>query len=262
MPTAAQVDFEIARNMRSVFMATVNSGLSMGYGTFWSGTYPGGSGRACDNTTPGALMQPAANDSSRLIYLYVPMAQAITALWLVDRLIDVSGFSAQSTSLQTITHPALTRSTDGAFVNPWIEIVTAAASAPAADLTLNYINQAGNPKQSVTSLAAGWATTVRRANPINLAPGDWGIRSLTSWQLSAGAPTAGNVAWVLGRMIQFSSQSSSAIATSYQRPNQVHALRGGLPRVRAGACVTAFGAGNLTIIGNMIMNYALSESLG
>lgn len=259
MPTMAHVDAEIARTLRTIAVGSISTGAAGTYGTFWTGTYPGTGGRACADATAGAMFPAPADDTGRLAYARAPLTGSMTNLFLYDRLVDVSGLSALSTSLQAVTHPALPRETTGEGVLAWVEIAGGATSSPITNLTFNYTNQAGAAKTAITPLVAGWAGTVRRAIPLNLAPGDTGVRSWQSLQNDAAAATAGDVAIVLGRMIQFLPQTTTAVSTAYQRSNHVNAVRGGLPRVRAGACVMAFGIGNTANLGNILLTYAVTE---
>lgn len=121
-------------------------------------------------------------------------------LFLVDRVSHQGGLSGTVATAQTTNLPtaALTRYTTG--VDLWLALeVFTVIGGTATTVTTSYTNQAGTAGQiSVASVFGG--TGAREAGlvqPLPLASGDYGVRSVESVTLAASTLTAGNFGVVL-----------------------------------------------------------------
>jgi hypothetical protein len=148
-------------------------------------------------TTTGALpfVAPTGGRDLHLIGASItPLTAGVFLLY--DRLFHIGGLSATSTAAQSVqgspASPALTRNTGGAGNMAWWEIYTIVGTS-AAVMTMNYTNQAGTSGQTSTiNIGTTGFREVTRAQRIQLAAGDTGIRAINTVQLSTTTGTVGN----------------------------------------------------------------------
>lgn len=167
--------------------------------------YTAGSGYVPTSATAGALtfIDPAGGQNS---YLAQAVVQASTTgvLILYDRLWACSGFSGTSTGLQSVTTPgSLTAARDpygGEDVEPWFEWYTA-IGATTANWTVVYNDSGGASSTAPTFVHPANAESVGQMMPIQLAAGDLGVDSMTSFQSNASSGTAGDFGFTLVRRI-------------------------------------------------------------
>jgi hypothetical protein len=163
-------------------------------------TPPAGAGEAPTGATLGSFRFTEIGGGTS-IYAVRALLQMATmgTLNLFDRLVHTSGLSGILTTAQAVNSAALTRYTDGAGVELFIEHYTA-TGATAVDITVSYTNQAGVAGQTstfpfYTSPVAG----LMQAVPLQA--GDTGVRSVQSVTLSASTGIAGDFGITLARRL-------------------------------------------------------------
>jgi hypothetical protein len=150
-----------------------------------------------DCTTTGALPFVAPTGGRDLHLIGASITPVTAGVYLLyDRLFHIGGLSATSTAAQTVqgspASPALTRNTGGAGNMAWYEIYTIVGTS-AAVMTMNYTNQAGTSGQTSTiNIGTTGFREVTRAQRIQLAAGDTGIRAINTVTLSTTTGTVGN----------------------------------------------------------------------
>ena len=155
------------------------------------------SGAIPDRTTTGALpflVATGGRDTHLIGASITPVTAGVFLLY--DRLFHIGGLSGTSTAAQSVqgspASPALTRNTGGAGNMAWYEIYTIVGTS-AAVMTMNYTNQAGTSGQTSTiNIGTTGFREVTRAQRIQLAAGDTGIRAINTVTLSTTTGTAGN----------------------------------------------------------------------
>jgi hypothetical protein len=155
------------------------------------------SGAIPDRTTTGALpflVATGGRDTHLIGASITPVTAGVFLLY--DRLFHIGGLSGTSTAAQTVqgspASPALTRNTGGAGNMAWYEIYTIVGTS-AAVMTMNYTNQAGTSGQTSTiNIGTTGFREVTRAQRIQLAAGDTGIRAINTVTLSTTTGTVGN----------------------------------------------------------------------
>jgi hypothetical protein len=150
-----------------------------------------------DLTTTGAIPFTAATGGRDLHLIGASITPTTAGVFLLyDRLFHIGGLSGTSTAAQTVqgspASPALTRNTGGAGNMAWYEIYTIVGTS-AAVMTMNYTNQAGTSGQTSTiNIGTTGFREVTRAQRIQLAAGDTGIRAINTVTLSTTTGTVGN----------------------------------------------------------------------
>jgi len=150
-----------------------------------------------DRTTTGALPFVAATGGRDLHLIGASITPVTAGVYLLyDRLFHIGGLSATSTAAQSVqgspASPALTRNTGGAGNMAWYEIYGIVGTT-AAVMTMNYTNQAGTSgRTSTINIGTTGFREVTRAQRIQLAAGDTGIREINTVQLSTTTGTVGN----------------------------------------------------------------------
>jgi len=161
-------------------------------------TPPTGVGEAPTKATAGSLPFTAVGGDTeiRVARGWITMS-TLGVVSLYDRLVHTSGLDGTLTTAQTINSAALTRHTSGEGVELLIEHYAATGSG-AATLTVTYTNQAGTSGRvaTVTFLASPLPGLMQ---PVPLAAGDSGVRSVQSVQLSNTTGTAGNFGITLAK---------------------------------------------------------------
>jgi hypothetical protein len=172
-------------------------------------------GMPAGGATPGAVSIPTRSTTGALPFLAATggrdthlIGASITpttagVYLLYDRLMHVSGLSGTLTTAQTVqgTHPgtpAITRNTGGAGNIAWYEIYTLVGTTGTV-LTMNYTDQNGDAGTSTINIGSTGFREVTRAQRIQLAAGDTGIRSIQSVQLTATTGTAGDFGLTLAK---------------------------------------------------------------
>ena len=159
---------------------------------------------ALSNATTGSLLHtsPSGSKKKRLVGIGLGGASAAGTLIVYDRLCHQGGLSGTSATEQTTNLPtaALTRYTDGAGVQIWLEIFTQIGTT-ATTITASYTNQAGT--DSRTTQQANWGATglreAQRLVRLPLASGDTGVRAVASVTAAGTTGTAGNFGVVLAK---------------------------------------------------------------
>lgn len=128
-----------------------------------------------------------------------PTSDAMTDIFLYDRLLHQSNLSGTITTAQNVqsgSGVSLTRSTSGEGNEIWLEVYTAGVGSTVRTATCSYTNQAGTAGRTTqvtpfggTSLVAG--TSVMEASRMYLQAGDTGVRSVETLTLSGSTGTAG-----------------------------------------------------------------------
>lgn len=167
------------------------------------GAAPGSSARNPTNATNGTLGQsnPGGGRQKRLAGLACCMNVAGTVV-LYDRLADISGLSATTTTAQNTTSLSVSRYTGTESIGNqiWIEIYTIIGTT-ATTITVSYTNQDGTSGR--TSQAVVFGGTGRREATrlisVPLQSGDTGVRSVESVTVLATTGTAGDFGVVIAR---------------------------------------------------------------
>jgi hypothetical protein len=150
-----------------------------------------------DRTTTGALPFTAATGGRDLHLIGASITPVTAGVYLLyDRLFHIGGLSGTSTAAQSVqgspASPALTRNTGGAGNMAWYEIYTIVGTS-AAVMTMDYTNQAGTSgRTSTINIGTTNFREVTRAQRIQLAAGDTGIRAINTVTLSTTTGTVGN----------------------------------------------------------------------
>lgn len=197
----------VAQAFSSLFRAGGNPGV---------GTYtniPGGAVQ--DRSNAGAmslgLWNPSSSEKKYLLTFGYGSSSAIDWGILVDMLVACGNISASSTGSQTVNSTAQTRQyadTLGGGVMATFEVTTALGTGTGTATLTSYTDQSGNTgaaSGTITSVASAIANRLIPSSGgavpwVQLAAGDWGIRSVESFQYSA-AHSAGvlalNLSWPL-----------------------------------------------------------------
>jgi hypothetical protein len=162
-----------------------------------------GAGNTCTSSTVGAMLIPAASNTT---YLETFSASCTTGgvLRLADRLVETSGLSLVTTGAQTINSVALpTRATGALDVELWLDIITVGGTTASATVTCSYTNQAGASGHTATLIGGipATGTTALRQYQFSLQAGDTGVQSVQSFSSGTSTGTAGNAGIVLRNRI-------------------------------------------------------------
>ncbi|MDP3910860.1 MAG: hypothetical protein Q8Q14_10770, partial [Gemmatimonadales bacterium] len=147
---------------------------------------------------------------------------------IIDRLWHDSALDMSSAVAQNITQPALTRHTDGAGVELWLECHAAWGATPVT-ATVVYTNQAGEAGQDavLTTSATSAAGLMQR---FRLSTGDTGVVSVQSFKLTGTTGATGNGGLVLCKRL-----ASIGLAADVPRDLEWAALR--FPEIEDNACL-------------------------
>jgi hypothetical protein len=203
-----------------------------------AGAPPGGTARNPTNATTGSLAQAdpgGARQQWCLGGLFAPLVAG--TLLIYDRLADISGLNATTTTAQTITGLSVSRYTGTAAAgNMAVVDIYTLIGATATTATISYTNQAGTAGQVSPAFAIG-ATNRREAQRrlfIPLAAGDTGVRSVENVDLLATTATAGDFGITIIRPLLAIPCSSAGIMW-------MRDLIAGLPQIleiMTGACIS------------------------
>ncbi|MFA6135478.1 MAG: hypothetical protein WC869_15810 [Phycisphaerae bacterium] len=173
-------------------------------------TPPAGAGEAPTSATLGAFSFTEIGAGTS-IYAARALLQMATmgTLYLYDRLVHASGLNGTLLTEQVINSAALTRYTDGAGVELFLEHYTATGST-AANITVNYTNQAGVAGR-ISTFAFLVSPLAGLMQMVPLLDGDTGVRSVQSVTLSASTLTAGDFGITLAkRLVDISPDSTNS----------------------------------------------------
>ncbi|MDE2101365.1 MAG: hypothetical protein KGL39_29225 [Patescibacteria group bacterium] len=188
-----------------VKVSGANTAAGVWHTTWLDSGFPGaGSAPAA---TPGTVYNGATNGSINFanqspsqrygLSVGATATQSMT-LWVVDRLVAVSGLSTASTGSKTVSSSAIAgRYTSGAGVQAWLEVTTATTTTAPVVHLLSYTNQAGSTGQvgaQVTFPAA--ATKLGDMIQLPLQAGDSGVQAVSTLNVDT-ASSAGAVNLVL-----------------------------------------------------------------
>lgn len=158
-----------------------------------AGSNPGSlNGVVPTDATTGAFafVNPAGGVDTYLAMLD-GIASTVGTIIVYDRLWACSTASGTNTGSNAVTFPGLTRSTNGADVEIWIEVYTPTGATPQT-LTVTYTDQDGNAGQSGTVTLTATTVAGQMIGPVALAAGDTGARAVSAFQLGGSTGTAGD----------------------------------------------------------------------
>jgi hypothetical protein len=141
-----------------------------------------GSGAPYTRASQGALPIPAPSNTSYLSGLDACCNVAGTLI-LADRVADwgVNAAVNTSQSMGAVTLP--TRATSWTDMELWFEVETALGATQTGNISIGYTDQ-GNNAGSATLTQFAASAPIGRAAPVPLAANDYGVRSVTSVQLT------------------------------------------------------------------------------
>jgi hypothetical protein len=195
-----------------------SGGMTGRFLSLWSvpatGGYPSagstpatGSGAAPNKSTTGAIPIPTPGGGNTLYVVSANGSLGICGM-VYDRLVHTSGLSGTTITAQTVNTTALTRYTDGAGVEAWLEWYTATGNT-SRTATVSYTNQSGTAGRSGTCVIPG-SCAARTMVKMLLQSGDTGVRSVESVTLSASTGTAGDFGVTLLKPIAGPTRRGSA----------------------------------------------------
>lgn len=169
-----------------------------------------GTGRKTTRTTTGALKQEnAAGGDTLHLTTWTAQATAVSSLMLYDRLWDMTynHATALSTAVDSANRPDRYQTTGLAPGNFISGEVTTALSATAHNITVTYVDDAGNTAEAAAAYAAPASAVAGRAPlvagnwfvPLN--SGDFGARYLTNIAQSTITSVTGIANWWVGHPI-------------------------------------------------------------
>jgi hypothetical protein len=171
-----------------------------------TGAYATTTGRACDNTTTGAMPLPGGGPGNGSTYIFGrgkhDSAAQNNHLMVFDRLVDYGGLSASAAGAQSLGVVAMpARGNNGVGAMLYVEPITTAASSVATTMTASYTNPAGIPGRTATAiLVSGWATATR-VYQFTLQGNDNGVKSVESWTVGSASPNPGNIGLCIARPV-------------------------------------------------------------
>jgi hypothetical protein len=198
--------------------ATTATTVGNAFSCFNVGTLPSasgvggtsGTGRKCVRTTTGALRQNNAGGGDTLhLTTWTGQATAVSSLMLYDRLWDMTHnhATATTTNVDASNRPDRYQTTDLAPGNFVSGEITTALSATAHNLTITYVDDAGNSAEAAAAYAApvsavaGRSPTVAGQWFVPLNAGDRGARYLTVVTQSTITSVTGVTSWWIGHPI-------------------------------------------------------------
>lgn len=169
-----------------------------------------GTGRACTSATTGALKFTDATGGDTLhLTTWTGQANAVSSVMLADRLWDMTYNHASSTSTTVDSANRPTRYQTAALApgNFISGEITTVLSATAHNLTITYVDDAGNTAEAAAAYAApasavaGRSPTVAGQWFVPLNTGDTGARYLTIVAQSTTASVTGTTSWWIAHPI-------------------------------------------------------------
>lgn len=166
-----------------------------------------GTGVKCTSATTGALVfaNPTGGDTTHITNITV-QASAASSLMLFDCLWDMTYNHATSTStaIDGVNPPDRYQTAALAPGNFISGEITTALSATAHNLTVTYVDQAGNTAEAAAAYAAPVSAVVGRTPTVAgqwfvpLNAGDTGVRNLTNIAQSTITSVTGVTTWFIG----------------------------------------------------------------
>lgn len=160
-----------------------------------AGVAPGGTAVVPDNTTSGGLKQadPGGGRQKWMTSFQNWGSNGQGSILVYDRLLHISGLSGTVTTAQTVGGSITRYTGSAAWGNQaWYEIYSA-VGATTTTISMSYTDQDGNSATGVATTFGGANFNPQgRAQPMNLASGDTGVRGVTSVTLAATTGTAGD----------------------------------------------------------------------
>lgn len=193
----------------------------------------------------GVVTNSTAGGKGPLVYVY-------------DRLWHSGGYSATTTTAQTVNSPTwpardIAGSTNGDGVLIAFQVQSALGANPSANVTISYTNQAGTAGRTGTiilpSVVSGSVTNIYF---FGLQSGDTGVRSVQSVTLSSSL-TSGSWGLVAMRVLALMPVSNN------KRAIKEDGFTLGLPRLYDGSVPVLIGTGNAA---NSKCQYTYYETLG
>jgi hypothetical protein len=174
-----------------------------------AGTWPAVAGALLSSSTVGAHILPLMDPDKdiqigEIDWALISQGAHVT---LFDRLWHNGGMGLTPANY-SVNSPLLTRYTDGEGVELFAVCISAWGSALVA-VTVNYINSLGN--SSSVQFNPVQSPTVNGIQRVPLAPGDSGIRSITSVMVSGTSSPVGSMGLVLAKRLA----SFGGIANSF-----------------------------------------------
>lgn len=169
--------------------AGVMHSLWLAIGTPGAGANPATTpGTAYDDTAGGIFLPDQASDLKYLLACDVTANQNCSLI-LYDRLVGVSGISIASTGDKTISSAALPRytGTDAAGNEIWLEVTTATTTTAAIISANAYTDEGGNAGVGGSVTFPAVATNVGVLVPLTLAAADYGVRAISTINVSTAA---------------------------------------------------------------------------
>lgn len=241
------------KNLNSTYSAgswnDLSSMAGVPVGNSWAGTAL--TWTPCDETSGNGTdifgMRHGGNVLPRTKHILSSSTMGTAAacmLMLVDMQGYYPGINMNTASSQTLSGSPTLRYASGAGVNAYL-VVTSSPGLTAHNVTINYVNQDGTsgrstpftvactPGAAVTNITHAGNTANKYGPFLPLQSGDFGIRSVSSIQLSA-ASGSGSAALVLAKPLLSVPFLSTNYDTERDFVNQVCSL----PQVKDGACLT------------------------
>ncbi len=187
-----------------------------------------------DNTTVGCIGQIDSTNTQRIAQVSVSMGFT-GYMMIVDRLVEGGGLNATLTSSQTVNTPALTRYTSAVGVLAAIELYVA-IGATATIATIDYTNSGNASKSCEVAIGGTGLREVGRTIICPLAPGDVGVKSVQSVQLTATTATAGNFGVTLFKPLYY--MPILSLGSQQMLFDSMLDCSGNCPIVENGACLS------------------------
>lgn len=208
----AELQAAIERGQVLDFSKVSSNGSTSRYQSYWRlGSLPGvgvtppaSPGQTLDRNSPGAFsIVPAAPGNDLYVAGLVLQASSLSigTLVIADRLVEVGGLNLNLLGPQAVNSvPIPARAGTGEGCGIWIDVVVRAGTT-STTAVVTYTNQDGVPgRVSEQSLALSAQQWPHAMCPVPLQPGDTGVRSVESVELSA-ATGAGTFAVVILKRI-------------------------------------------------------------
>lgn len=202
-----------------------------------------GTGRACTRTTTGALKQddPTGGDQQHITTVTI-QASAVSSLMLMDRLWDMTYNHASSTSTAVDTANVPTRYQTAALApgNFISGEITTVLSATAHNLTVTYIDDAGNTAEAAAAYAAPVSAVAARTPTVAgqwfvpLNSGDRGVRTITNIAQSTITSVTGVTSWFIAHPLCLVPIPIANVPFIFDGINSAFNLE----RIYDGACLT------------------------
>lgn len=196
---------------------------------------PGASPGSLNGTVPtdatvGAIPFVNATGDNYLGYVACTGLQVGT-LVIYDRLWANSTTTATA-GAQAVTFPGLTRSTDGAGVEAWIEwYVASTGGAVAAASTITYTDESGNAGAAGVVQQPARTKAVGDMFPMDMAAGDSGVRAISSMNIITSQTTGTWGVTLLKRLAEI------PIRPSDQGASVLNMIDLGAPTIPDDACI-------------------------